>query len=407
MRWFWCGNPIFFACLSFNANFYLPLLLISLIGYNTEKINRINPNMITNEQILAALAPVVDPQSGRSVVEARMIEDLRIEGQTVSFSVVLHSLASEKKAELTFACQAAVAAVFPEVAVHVHITARTANAAAHPSPLPQVKNIIAVASGKGGVGKSTVALNLALALRDMGLRVGILDADIYGPSLPTMLGLKGERPSLRDVYGEPKMVPLEAHGLYAMSIGFIIEDEQAIVLRGPRLGSILKQFFMDCLWTDLDFLIVDLPPGTGDVQLTLVQTVPLTGVVLVTTPQDVALADAIKAMNMFMLPQVRVPILGVVENMSWFTPAELPDAKYYLFGSGGGKTLARKANSVLLGQIPLVQGIREASDRGLPILSAEEPIASEAFRTAARNLLAQVTLRHEALPPTEVVKMQS
>ena len=339
--------------------------------------------------ILATLATVRDPHSGTPI----RVENLNIQGNTVSFTVVLASLASEHKQDLTFACITAVQTEFPNAEVHVHLEARAAENIDNQTVLPQIKHIIAVGSGKGGVGKSTVASNLAIALREMGARVGLMDADIYGPSIPTMFGLQGERPSLRDVYGKPKIVPLEAHGISLMSIGFIIEPEAAVVLRGPRLGAIIKQFFNDCVWPELDFLIIDLPPGTGDVQLTLVQTVPVSGAILVTTPQDVALADAIKAMNMFMLPQVNVPILGVVENMSWFTPAELPDNKYYLFGKDGGKTLAKKANTVLLGQVPLVQSIREAGDNGAPIVTRNEPIAADAFRRIAEKFLQQIAIQ--------------
>ena len=351
--------------------------------------------------IIAALGRVQDPHSGNPI----RIENLQINAPQVSFTVILSSLATEQKQALTFACIAAVQAEYAAADVHVHLQARTPQATDNQGAVPQIKNIIAIGSGKGGVGKSTVASNLAIALRELGARVGLMDADIYGPSIPTMFGLQGERPSLRDVYGTPKLVPLEAHGISLMSIGFIIEPEAAIVLRGPRLGSIIKQFFNDCLWPELDFLLIDLPPGTGDVQLTLVQTVPVTGAVLVTTPQDVALADAIKAMNMFLLPQVNVPILGVVENMSWFTPAELPDNKYYLFGKDGGKTLAKKSNSVLLGQIPLVQSIREASDAGIPIVARNEPVTSDAFRACAKRLLEQVAVRNEELPPTEKINL--
>ena len=353
-------------------------------------------------EILTLLAGVRDPHSGQPV----RIENLKIEGTNVSFTIILSSLASEQKQDLNFACIAAIQSRFATANVHVHLETRTAEAAENTSPLPHIRNIIAIGSGKGGVGKSTVASNLALALREMGARVGLLDADVYGPSIPTMFGLQGERPSLREVYGATKIVPLEAHGISLMSIGFIIEPEAAVVLRGPRLGAIIKQFINDCLWPELDFLLIDLPPGTGDVQLTLVQTVALTGAVLVTTPQDVALADAIKAMNMFLLPQVNVPILGVVENMSWFTPAELPDNKYYLFGKDGGKTLAKKANSVLLAQIPLVQSIREAGDDGTPIVARNEPITSDAFRNAAKKLLQQVAVRNETMPATQVIAMQ-
>lgn len=336
--------------------------------------------------ILAALGSVRDPHSGSPI----RIENLKIEGNNVQFTVILASLASELKQDLTFACIAAVQSEYSAAEVHVHLESRVAENMDNQALLPQIKHIIAVGSGKGGVGKSTVSSNLAVALHELGARVGLMDADIYGPSIPTMFGLQGERPSLRDVYGKPKIVPLEAHGISLMSIGFIIEPEAAVVLRGPRLGAIIKQFFNDCLWPELDFLIIDLPPGTGDVQLTLVQTVPVSGAILVTTPQDVALADAVKAMNMFMLPQVNVPILGVVENMSWFTPAELPENKYYLFGKDGGKTLAKKAQTVLLGQVPLVQGIREAGDSGTPIVVGSDSPSAEVFRNIAKKLLQQV-----------------
>jgi ATP-binding protein involved in chromosome partitioning len=237
-----------------------------------------------------------------------------------------------------------------------------------------------------------VAVNLAIGLKQLGARVGLLDADVYGPSIPTMLGLVGERPKVKDVTGVPKMIPLEGHGIPCISIGFIIDPEQAVVLRGPRLAAIIKQFVSDVLWPELDFLVVDLPPGTGDVQLTLVQTVPVTGAVLVTTPQEVALADAVKAMSMFMLPQIAVPILGVVENMSWFTPAELPNNKYYLFGEGGGKKLVKESQSMLLGQIPLVQGVREGGDTGMPAILQQNNPAAAAFFEVSKNVLRQIAV---------------
>jgi ATP-binding protein involved in chromosome partitioning len=274
------------------------------------------------------------------------------------------------------------------------------------STIPHVKNIIAVASGKGGVGKSTVAVNLALGLQALGAKVGLIDADLYGPSLPTMLGLQGKRPEVKDVYGVAKIVPLKYEGMQVMSMGFIIEPEQAVVLRGPRLAGVIRQFFNDCLWEPLDYMIVDLPPGTGDVQLTLVQTVPVTGVIMVTTPQEVALADAIKGMNMFLLPSVKVPILGVVENMSWFTPAELPNNKYYLFGKDGGKILAKKSKSALLGQVPIVQSIRESGDNGKPAVLSDEPIAKKAFMEIAKNTLREVIIRNEYNVPTARVDVK-
>lgn len=357
------------------------------------------------ERILQALRQVRDPQTGRDIVTAGMVQDLETEGNNVNFKLAIPSLQMQGKAELNFACIGAVAEAYPNAQVNVHFLMRTPGSQESTSIVPHIKNIIAVASGKGGVGKSTVAVNLALGLHQLGARVGLMDADVYGPSIPTMLGLVGQRPKVRDVTGATKMVPLDAYGMPVISIGNIIEPDQAVVLRGPRLAAIIKQFFNDVLWDSLDYLVVDLPPGTGDVQLTLVQTVPVTGVVLVTTPQEVALADAVKAMNMFLMPQINVPILGVVENMAWFTPAELPENKYFIFGQGGGKKLAKESNSVLLGQIPLVQSIREGGDTGMPAVLQKDSIVSEAFLEVAKNTLRQVAVRNEMMAPTQIVKM--
>lgn len=358
-------------------------------------------------KIVSALAKVIDPNTGQDIITRSMIRDLVVEGKNVNFTLELPSLNNQHKSDLNFACIAAVQDVYPEAEVNVHMMSVNAGAAETTSVLPQVKNVIAVASGKGGVGKSTIAVNLALSLKQTGARVGMIDADLYGPSLPTMLGLQGRRPTVQNLYGQPRIIPLEAEGMPVMSIGFIIEPEQAVVLRGPRLGGIIKQFINETIWPELDFLVIDLPPGTGDIQLTLVQSVPVTGAVMVTTPQEVAVVDAVKAMNMFLLPQVNVPILGVVENMSWFTPKELPDHKYYLFGQGGGKRLAQMSNSMLLGQIPLVQGIREGGDEGRPItLRQDDPITTEAFRQLAQNTIRQVMIRNEMLAPTQIVKMK-
>lgn len=355
--------------------------------------------------IRQALSTVRDPKTGQDLLTVRMIEDLKIEGNRVNFTLVLPSLSVDYKFDLHNAILQAIQAVHPEADVNIHMTARAAGANDPSSTVPHIRNIIAVASGKGGVGKSTVSANLALGLKELGARVGLLDADLYGPSMPTMMGLNGQRPQIQDIGGRPKILPLHAYGMPVMSIGFIIEPEQAVVLRGPRLAAIIQQFFNDVLWEPLDYLVVDLPPGTGDIQLTLVQTVPVTGAVMVTTPQDVAVADAIKAMNMFRLPNVDVPILGVVENMSWFTPAELPNNKYYLFGQGGGKKLAQMAESMLLGQIPLVQSIREAGDEGMPIVLRDEPIAKKAFMQVAENVARQTAVRNEMMEPTRVVKI--
>ena len=365
--------------------------------------------MIETGQIINALSTVIDPISGQNLIERSMVRDLVIDGDNVQFTVELATMDAPSKSELNFACIGAIQKIYPNANVHVHMMGKNMpnQPSEKTSSVPQIKNIIAVASGKGGVGKSTVAVNLALALRRSGARVGLIDADLYGPSIPTMLGLQGEKPKVQDVYGKPKIVPLQAYGLPVMSLGFIIEPEQAVVLRGPRLAAIIKQFFQDTIWTDLDYLVVDLPPGTGDVQLTLVQTVPVTGVVLVTTPQEVAVADAVKAMNMFLLPSVNVPILGVVENMSWFTPKELPNNKYFLFGEGGGEKMVELSNSTLLGKIPLIQGIRESGDSGKPAVEQEQDDLSKYFMEVAKNTIDQVNLRNEKQDPTKIVQVKS
>ncbi len=362
--------------------------------------------MIDHNKIVAAIRNVKDPRSGQDIIKTKMVEDLVINGNNVNFSIVLAVNDQQLKSQLNFACIEQIASIYPEADVNIHLKLKSEFVEDNPSILPQIKNIIAVGSGKGGVGKSTVSVNLALALKELGAKVGILDADVYGPSLPTMMGLKGQRPKLEMLYGKHKLVPLEAYDIPVMSIGFIVEEAQAIVLRGPRLGGIIRQFLQDCLWPDLDYLLIDLPPGTGDVQLTLVQTIPVTGVVMVTTPQEVAVIDAIKAMNMFLMPNVNVPIVGVIENMSWFTPAELPNNKYYLFGQGGGKTLAQKANTVLLGQIPLVQEVMEGADNGVPCVSVEGHPGRSYFLRAAEKLVQQVYIRNESMEPTRIVGMK-
>lgn len=351
------------------------------------------------------LSLIRDPATGQSIVARGMVRDLKLEQKLVSFSLVSPSFTPDHKARLLEAATIAIQEEYPHTEVHIHFV-QQADDQGDARPLPHIRNIIAVASGKGGVGKSTVSVNLALSLQQMGARVGLLDADLYGPSIPTMLGLAGQRPKMSDVHGTPRIVPLEVHGMSVMSIGFIVEPEQAVVLRGPRLAGILRQFFEEILWPELDYLIVDLPPGTGDIQLTMVQTVAVTGVVMVTTPQEVALADAIKAMNMFLLPQIDVPVIGVVENMSWFTPEELPDHKYYLFGEGGGKKLAKLSQSVLLGQLPIIQGIREGGDSGQPAALREGTVMQQLFADIARKAMAETAMRHELMGPGRRVKVE-
>ena len=362
----------------------------------------------TIENITQILDRVMDPKSGQPITRMKMVQDLNIQDQTISFTLRITPAHQQHKSDLNFLCQSLLEENFPGSQVHIHVVQVGGDIPTpDANPLAQIKNIIAVASGKGVVGKSTVAVNLAMGLKKLGARVGLLDADVYGPSLPTMLKLQGQRPRVEELYGSPRIIPLEAYGVPVISIGNVVDPEQAVVLRGPRLAGIIKQFFLECNWPELDYLVVDLPPGTGDVQLTLVQTVPVTGAIMVTTPQEVALADAIKAMNMFLLPNVQVPILGVVENMSWFTPAELPDHKYYLFGKGGGEILAKKAESVLLGLVPLIQGVRESGDDGKPAVLDDLSPAQPYFLRIAQAAAQQIALRHDTLDPTRIVSIQS
>jgi ATP-binding protein involved in chromosome partitioning len=357
-------------------------------------------------KIVQALAKVKEPTSGESIITLNMVLDLAVNDENINFTLELPSLNSSGKTELNFACISAVKELYPSANVNVHMKGSAKVSQQDNGTLPQVKNIIAIASGKGGVGKSTAAVNLALGLKKLGAKVGLIDADLYGPSIPTMLGLQGLRPKVQDIDGKPKIIPLEAYGIPVISIGFIIQPEQAVVLRGPRLAAIIKQFFNDCLWPDLDYLVVDLPPGTGDIQLTLVQTVPVTGTIIVTTPQEVATVDAVKAMNMFLMPTINVPILGVIENMSWFTPAELPENKYFIFGEGGGEKMAKLSNSILLGQVPLVQGIRESGDYGKPAILEENSETANAFLKIAENTLKQVAVRNKMKDPTKKVEIK-
>jgi ATP-binding protein involved in chromosome partitioning len=272
--------------------------------------------------------------------------------------------------------------------------------------LKGVKNIIAVASGKGGVGKSTVAANLAVALARSGAKVGLLDADIYGPSMPLMFNLEGFQPLGKEVDGKTKILPAEQYGVKILSIGFFVQPEQALIWRGAMATNALNQLINDAEWGDLDYFLIDLPPGTGDIHLTMVQTLPVSGAVIVSTPQEVALADARKAFNMFEQKDINVPILGLVENMSWFTPEELPDNKYYIFGKDGGIKLAKESKVIMLGQIPIVQGIREGGDNGNPVALNGESLIGQAFDKLAQNVAQQVAIRNAELEPTKVVEIK-
>jgi len=336
-----------------------------------------------------------------------MIRDLQVSSEKISFTVMLTTPACPMKDAIEKACENAIRhLVSKDVALEIKMSSQTTSQRiAESNLLPGVKNIIAVASGKGGVGKSTVAVNLALALSKNGAQVGIIDADIYGPSLPLMLHTGNQRPEVKEDNGKHYMLPVDAYGIKAISIGMLVDESQAVVWRGPMASSALKQFVSDCRWGNLDYLIFDLPPGTGDIHLTLVQTIPVTAAVLVTTPQEVALADAKKAAAMFHLAQVNVPVIGVVENMSYFTPAELPQNKYYLFGKGGGQKLADEFNVPLLAEIPLVQRIREGGDEGMPIVLQSENPAAEIFLELAGNLARQIAIRNANFGATQKVEV--
>lgn len=365
--------------------------------------------MMTAEKVLDALRNVQEPDLGKDIVTLNMVKDIVIDGNNISFTVVLTTPACPMKDMIGNACVNAVKQlVNKEANVKVNFTSNTTTNRHDPKTvLPNVKNVIAVVSGKGGVGKSTVAANLALAFAQGGAKVGLMDADIYGPSVPIMFGVRGERPMMMDVGGDRGMiVPLERFGIKLMSIGLLVDEKNAVVWRGPMASSAIRQFVTDVFWDELDYLVIDMPPGTGDIHLTLFQSVPVTGAVIVTTPQDVALADAKKAIAMFGQAQIKVPIVGLVENMSYFTPAELPDNRYYIFGKEGGKKLAEEYEIPFLGQIPLVQSIREGGDIGVPLMVGDDFITRKAFEEFAANAIRSIAMRNanlSALQTAEVI----
>lgn len=357
--------------------------------------------------IVDALATVRYPGTGKNLVEAEMIADnIRIDGMKVSFSLIFEKPTDPFMKSILKASEAAIHAyVSPEVEVTIATESRQA---ARPEPgklLPQVKNIIAVSSGKGGVGKSTVAANLAVALAKQGYKVGLLDADIFGPSVPKMFQVEDARPYAEQIDGRDLIVPVEKYGLKLLSIGFFVDPDQATLWRGGMASNALKQLIADADWGELDYFILDTPPGTSDIHLTLVQTLGITGAVIVSTPQEVALADARKGINMYTNDKVNVPILGLVENMAWFTPAELPENKYYLFGKEGVKRLSEEMNVPLLGQIPIVQSICEGGDNGAPVALNENTITGRAFEELAANVVEQVDIRNKELAPTRIVEV--
>jgi ATP-binding protein involved in chromosome partitioning len=335
-----------------------------------------------------------------------MIKDVKIEGNKISFTVVLTTPACPLKEVIRKRCMDSLEEHLGcDIEVDIAMTAEVTTIRNSNPQLPGVKNIIAISSGKGGVGKSTVTANLAVALKNSGARVGIIDADISGPSIPLMFGAEDVQPLIAQKDGKNWIHPVNQYGIKMISIGFLTPKDNAVVWRGPMASQALRQFLGDVDWGDLDYLLIDLPPGTSDIHLSLVQTVPVTGAVVVTTPQKVALADATKGLAMFKQPQINVPVLGIIENMAYFTPDELPENKYYIFGKDGGKELAAKFDVPLLGEIPIVQSIREAGDEGRPIMMDENSIASQAFKKAAEALAQQLAIRNASAPATERVNV--
>jgi ATP-binding protein involved in chromosome partitioning len=364
----------------------------------------LEPQLIVN-----ALDNVRYPGKGKSIVELGMLaEDIRIEGNKVSFSIIFEKLKDPFLKSIVKAAETAVLTyVSPDVDIKGNIAVKVV-----PVPRPQlpkvplqVNNIIAIASGKGGVGKSTVSANLAVALAQAGYKVGLLDADIYGPSMPKMFGEEEAHPILEKIDGKDLIVPVEKYGVKLLSIGFFVNKADALVWRGTLASNALKQLITEVHWGELDYLLLDLPPGTSDIHLTLVQNLAITGAIVVTTPQEVALADARKGINMFTGKKINVPVLGLVENMAWFTPAELPENKYYIFGKDGGKRMAEELKIPLLGEIPIVQSICDGGDNGKPVALNENSLTGMAFQQLAQNVITRVDYRNRnyaASKPVEV-----
>lgn len=365
--------------------------------------------MITKDQVIDALRNVMEPDLKKDLITLNMVENIEIDGKNVSFTVILTTPACPLKNLIQQACVNAIIHFVDETAsVTVNMTARTTSGRpAEDQLLPKVKNIIAIASGKGGVGKSTVAANLAVALAKKGAKVGLIDADIYGPSQHIMFGAENERLFVNEKDGKQMMVPIDRFGVKVLSIGMLVDPDRAIPWRGPMASKALKQLFSDAEWDELDYMLIDLPPGTGDIHLTLVSAVPVTGAVIVSTPQHVALADAKKGINMFQLDTVNVPVLGLIENMAYFTPAELPQNKYYIFGKEGCKHLAEKMNVPFLGEIPLVQSVREGGDTGVPIALDDDLPVAKAFEEVADNVVRQVSIRNATKPATTRLQAQA
>ena len=365
---------------------------------------------LTKEIVLAALSHITLPNDEQNIVESGAIKNIHIFGTDVELDVEIKNPTLQYKKKVEVDCMKAIhdhAFEKSKVKVNLIINApvKEKQTKIKGNPIPGVKNIVAVSSGKGGVGKSTIAANLAVGLSDLGYKVGVIDADIYGPSMHIMFGLEGATPAAVEIDGKSKIKPLENYGVKLLSIGFFAQSQQAVVWRGPMASKALNQLLWDTHWGELDYLIVDLPPGTGDIHLSLVQSIPLTGAVVVSTPQNIALADAKKGINMFRMDSIDVPVLGIIENMAYFTPEELPNNKYYIFGKEGVKGLAEQMKIDLLAEIPIVQSLREAADAGRPaVLQGTTPLAIELLKMA-KNVVKAIEKRNTTLAPTKAVEL--
>ena len=366
--------------------------------------------MITKESVVEVLKTLTSPGSGEDLITSGSVSNIQIFGDQIDIDLKINnpSLQARKKLEVEI-----LKAIHSKIDIKAKIKTNITVDNTKPSnshiikgqPILGIDSIIAIASGKGGVGKSTVTANIAVTLAKMGLKVGVLDADIYGPSMPIMFDLEGERPIAKEVNGKSKMQPLESYGVKVLSIGFFTKPDQAVIWRGPMASKALNQLIFDAAWGKLDFLLIDLPPGTGDIHLSIVQSLPITGAVVVSTPQQIALADARKGIAMFQQETIQIPVLGIIENMAYFTPDELPDSKYYIFGKDGAKALSESKNIPFLGSLPLVQSVREASDYGRPAALQEESSIAESFISVTQELARQVIKRNKNLPPTKAVEI--
>ncbi|MDR2222270.1 MAG: Mrp/NBP35 family ATP-binding protein [Flavobacteriaceae bacterium] len=362
---------------------------------------------LDRKEILKALETITVAGEGKNMVESGVVSNVMTFGDEVVVDLVLSTpaLHIKKRAEVDV-MKAIHDNVYEKAKVKVNIKVEAAEKPEiKGKAIPGIKNIVAVSSGKGGVGKSTITANLAATLANMGFKVGVLDADIYGPSMPIMFDVENAKPISVEVDGRSKMKPISSYGVEILSIGFFTKGDQAIIWRGPMAAKALNQMIFDADWGELDFLLLDLPPGTGDIHLSIMQSLPITGAVVVSTPQAVALADAKKGVSMFMSESINVPVLGIVENMAYFTPEELPNNKYYIFGENGAKNLAEDLQVPFLGEVPIVQSIREAGDYGRPAALQNDTVISKVFEEVCRNVVEQVVKRNDSLPPTEAIKI--